>query len=172
MDSTRHSNRTRLNAGFSLIEVIAVIAIIGILSALAVPHMGNILKGSKKSVAGDLIDNLNKANRQFNHSYWNLRTTPDAASGNDELTILRTLQWRESDAAAGGELHAKGPFMRADWSPLTSTSTADYRLQWTGSSWRLLEPPSTGAGLKVNFNGSDLGIAYTYPANYQPVGPN
>lgn len=172
MNASQHTNRCCRTAGFSMVEALIVIAIIGILSALAVPQMGGILNGSRKSVAQNLLDSLNKATREFGHAYWSLRTTPDTATGNDELTILRTLQWRESDTAAGGELHTKGPFMRPDWSPLTSTSTTDYRLVWTGSSWRLVQPTQAGAGLKINFNASDLGTTYTYPANYKPVGQN
>jgi len=172
MDAHQHPNRFRRSAGFSMVEALIVIAIIGILSALAVPQMGGILNGSKRSVSQNLLDSLNKATREFSHAYWSLRTTPDPATGSDELAILRTLQWRESDTAAGGELHAKGPFMRPDWSPLTSASTTDYRLVWSGSSWRLVEPNQTGAGLKIDFNASDVGTTYTYPANYKPVGQN
>jgi type II secretory pathway pseudopilin PulG len=155
-----------------MVEVLVVIAMLGILSALAVSNMGGILTGSKSGISRNLLDSLNKATREFGHAYWTLRTTPDTATGSDELAILRTLQWRESNTAAGGELHTKGPFMKPDWNPQTSSSTADYRLLWTGSSWRLVEPPLAGAGLKIDFNASDVGSAYTYPANYQPVGQN
>lgn len=160
-----NSHRT---SGISLVEMVITIAVIGILSALAVPTIGNIVEGSRRGVAENVIQTLNKATRQFGHSQWDLRTTPFATSGGDEMLILRTLQWRDPDFS--GELNPKGPFMKNDWNPTTSTSDEDYRAEWTGSTWRLLEPGTSGAGLKIIFDGSDLGTPYVHDASFTPVG--
>lgn len=154
--------------GFSLVEVITTIAVIGILSAIAIPSIGNIVEGSRRGVAENVVQTLNKATRQFSHSQYDLRTTPIAASGGDEMLILRTLQWRDPDLS--GELNPKGPFMKNDWNPSTSTSAEHYRAEWTGSTWRLLEPGTAGAGLRIVFDGSDLGTLYVHEAGFEPIG--
>lgn len=161
------SFRSVTKRGFSLVETMVVIAVIGILAAVAIPNLGNLLGGSKRGVAGNVISGLNKATREFGHSQWDLRSSPVASAG-DEMLILRTLQWRESDLT--GELNPKGPFMRNDWNPTTSSSSEDYRAEWTGSHWRLLEPGTAGAGLKIVFDGSDLGTPYVHDSGFTPVG--
>lgn len=161
-------SKTRSSDGFSLVEMIITVAVIGILSAIAVPTIGNVLEGSRIGVAENVVATLNKATREFGHSQWDLRTTPVASSGGDEMLILRTLQWRDPDTS--GELNPKGPFMRNDWNPSTSTSDEDYRIEWTGSSWRLLQPGTAGAGIRVDFAGKDLGTPYAHDPAFTPVG--
>jgi len=152
----------------SLVELVITIAVLGILSAVAVPTIGKVVEGSRRGVAENVVQTLNKATREFGHSQWDLRTTPFPSSGGDEMLILRTLQWRDPDLS--GELNPKGPFMRNDWNPATSTLDTDYRAEWTGSIWRLLEPGTAGAGLKIVFDGSDLGTPYTHDGSFSPVG--
>lgn len=160
--------RSQRRAAFSLVEVLTTIAVIGIVAAIAIPGLGRILEGSRRGVAKNIIETLNKATRNFSHSQWDLRSAPVPASGGDELLILRTLQWRDPNPT--GELNASGPFMKIDWNPVTSTSSDDYRAEWTGSSWRLLEPGTAGAGLKIIFDGSDLGTPYVHDGGFKPVG--
>jgi len=162
--------RPQNNRAMSLVEMLIVIAVIGIISAIAVPNIGTILQGSKSGVAENVVQTLNKATREFGHSHYDLRTNPIAASGGDEMLLLRTLQWRESDASSGGELNPKGPFMRTDWNPTTSVSDEDYRTEWTGSAWKLVEPGTAGAGLKIIFDGTDLGTPYVHAASFAPSG--
>jgi len=155
-------------SAFSLVEVLATVAVIGIVSAIAIPSVGRVVEGSRHGVAENIIQPLNKATRQFGHSQWDMRSTAVPSSGGDELLILRTLQWR--DTRANIELNPPGPFMKTDWNPTTSTGVDDYRAEWTGSSWRLLEPGATGAGLKIIFDGSDLGTPYVHDPAFAPVG--
>ncbi len=155
------------NRAFSLVEMLITVAVIGILSAIAVPSIGNVIEGSRRGVAENVISTLNKATREFGHSQWTIATTP-VSSGADEVYILRTLQWRDPDTS--GELNPKGPFMRSDWNPVSSNSADDYRAEWTGSSWRLLEPDTAGAGIKIDFDGSDLGTPYIHDPTFVPAG--
>ncbi len=153
---------------FSLTEMLATVAVIGILAAIAIPSVATVVEGSRRGVAGNIIETLNNATRNFGHSQWDLRTTANAASGSDELLILRTLQWRDPNPS--GELNAAGPFMKTDWNPSTSSISGDYRAEWTGASWRLLEPGTAGSGLKIVFDGSDLGTPYVHVSGFVPVG--
>jgi len=155
-------------SAFSLTEMMITVAVIGILSAIAIPNVGKITEGSRRGVAGNVIQTLNQATREFGHSQWDLRSSPVTTSGGDEMLLLRTLQWRDPNPS--GELNLPGPFMRTDWNPTTSNLDVDYRAEWTGSSWRLLEPGTTGAGLKIIFDGSDLGTIYVHDSTFTPVG--
>ena len=163
-----HRPEIHRQSAFSLVEVIVVIAIIGILSAIAVPNVGKVVEGSRRGVAENVVQTLNKATREFGHSQWDLRANPVPASGADELLLLRTLQWRDTRTTV--ELNAPGPFMRTDWNPGTSTSNQDYRAEWTGSAWALREPGESGAGLNITFGGTDLGTPYVHAAGFTPVG--
>jgi type II secretory pathway pseudopilin PulG len=148
--------------------MIATIAVIGILAAISIPALGRVLLGSRRGVAMNVVETLNQATRNFGHCQWDLRATPNPSTGADELLILRTLQWRDPNPS--GELNNVGPFMRNDWNPAISSNSADYRAEWTGSSWRLLEAGSSGAGLKILFDGADFGTVYIHPPGFEPVG--
>ncbi len=161
-------NPANRRSALSLVEVLIVVAIVGILAAVAVPSVGTVTEGSRRGIAQNVVETLNKATREFGHSQYDLRTAPNAATGADEILILRTLQWRDPNPS--GELNVPGPFMKTDWNPATSTSDQDYRAEWTGSSWRLLQPGTPGAGLKIVFDGSDLGTPYVHAEGFAPVG--
>jgi prepilin-type N-terminal cleavage/methylation domain-containing protein len=158
----------RSSDAFSLTEMIATIAVIGILAAITIPGLGRVLVGSRRGVAMNAVETLNMATRNFGHCQWDLRATPNPATGADELLILRTLQWRDPNPS--GELNHVGPFMRNDWNPEISSNSNDYRAEWTGSSWRLIEAGTSGSGLKILFDGADFGTVYIHPPGFEPVG--
>ena len=155
----------------SLVEITITVAVVGIMASIGLTTYGNITERSKDTVARNLVDTLNKATRNFSHANWDLRFNAVAASAGDEMLVLRSLQWREPDGAANQkEIYYKGPYMRNDWNPATSSDTKDWRIQWTGSAWKLLLPETAGAGIKVNFEATDLGAPYVFPDNFTPVG--
>ncbi len=158
------------SAGISLVEVITTVAVLGILSSLAVPAYHRVVSGSSQTIASNLVETLNGATKKFSHSQWDLIYTAKPTQASDELYILRTLQWRDPDTT--GELNPGGPFMTPNWSPATSSSDEDYRAEWTGSSWRLLEPGEAGTGLKLALDASDVGTGYAFPADFKPAGAN
>ncbi|MCB1234915.1 MAG: prepilin-type N-terminal cleavage/methylation domain-containing protein [Verrucomicrobiae bacterium] len=165
----RPSIARRRVRGMSLVEMIITVAVVGILGGITIGTFGNVVDRGKDNIAQNLVETLNHATREFSHANWDLRFNAIEASGGDEMLVLRSLQWRAPDGASD-ELIPKGPFMRPDWNPSTSDSTEDWRIQWTGSAWKLLKPETAGAGIKVIFDGSDLGTVYVFPDNFTPVG--
>lgn len=170
-DSSGIALRRRRSRGMSLVEIIITIAVIGILSSLAYAGFGKITDRSRDAVAANLVDTLNKATRNFSYAHWDLFLNPIPGATNDEFMVLRSLQWREPTVDPNqGEQFYKGPYMRPDWNPSASSTTDDWRIQWTGSSWKLLRKGESGTGLKVDFDGADLGTPFVHPANFVPVG--
>lgn len=169
--SSRKGFRRPGSRGLSLVEVIVTIAVLGILASIAYSGLGNIGDRSRDSIATNLVETLNKATRNFSYAQWEMSYPANAGSTADEQAVLRSLQWKEP---AGGayekELSHKGPFMRPDWNPASSSQEDDWRIQWTGSSWRLLSRGDQGSGLLVDFDGADLGTPYVHPPNFSPVG--
>lgn len=152
----------------SLVEVVVTVAVLGILSSLAIPTYHRVVSGSSSTIASNLVETLNGATKMFSHSQWDLVYPAKPSQASDELYLLRTLQWKDPDTT--GELNPGGPFMTPNWSPATSSSVEDYRAEWTGTSWRLLEPDESGTGLKLDLNGGDIGTGYSFPSDFKPAG--
>lgn len=159
------SPRRRGAAGISLAEVLTVIAVIGILAAVAIPSISGVFSPSKTAIARNLVETLNGAVHRFNQTNYELLFTGVSVSGQDEMLILRTMQYRNPANPAPGS-----PYMRNDWNPAISSSSADYRIMWMGNLYRLLEPGQSGTGLKVNFDGSDLGVPFVFPPGFTMAG--
>ena len=155
-------------SGFSLVEMTVTIAVLGILSAVAISSVGDIVGKSRDTVAANVLESLNKATREYSHSHGDLIYEAFSVSQADELIVLRSLQYKApSDSVGQYELNPKGPFMRPDWQPTTSSDSKDYRITWTGSAWKLLKPGDTGGGLKLVFDGSDLGNPVVFPPGFE-----
>lgn len=163
MTLSRQNRSTR--RGFSLVEMITVVAILGVATSMAVMKIGRVSDGTKLTVATDITEKLNQGVRQFSQVNWDMTFNANPLSGGDEILVLRSLQYRDPDEPAHGS-----PYFRTNWNPSTSSSAEDYRIEWTGSAWQLLEPGTDGAGIKVVFDGSDLTTPFVFPAVFTPVG--
>jgi prepilin-type N-terminal cleavage/methylation domain-containing protein len=152
-------------SGFSLVEVTITIAIAGVMAGIAISAFGNITKSAKISVAQNVVETLNDATKQFGHAQYKIVSAAENTDSTDEVQILHTLQWKDPSIEFG----TGGPFMKTEWIPLTSNSNEDYRAVWAGSYWKLVQPGETGAGLKINFEGTDLGVHVDLGANFEPV---
>jgi type II secretory pathway pseudopilin PulG len=148
-----------------LTELLVTIAVIGVLAAVAIPSTINIYAPSKEAIARNLLESLNGAIHRFNQTNYELLYTAVSASGQDEIHVLRTMQYRDPNNPKPGS-----PYMRVDWNPVTSSSTADYRIMWMGNVYKLLSPGQQGTGIKVNFDGADLGVPYVFPAGFTMAG--
>ena len=146
-------------------ETLTVIAIIGVLAAIAIPNMRGLLGTSKTTIANNLVETLNTAVHRFNQTNYELLATAVSNSAQDELLTLRTLQYRNPTNPKPGS-----PYMRHDWNPTASSSASDYRVVWSGSLYKLLEPGESGTGLKVDFEGGDLGEPFVFPSGFTMAG--
>jgi len=63
-----HCRTNTTRKGFSLAEMLTTLAVIGILAAVAIPSVGTVVEGSRRGVAVNIIETLNKAARNFSHS--------------------------------------------------------------------------------------------------------
>lgn len=150
--------------GFSLLEAVVMVAVIGILASISVKSVGKITKASKETVAQNLVETLNNATKEFGHAQYKIVSNGEDNSSDDEVAILRTLQWKDPSI----ELGVAGPFMR-NYVPAPSSSSDDYRVVWAGSFWKMARPGESGHGLKVNFEATDLANTYTHPSDFSPV---
>lgn len=151
--------------GLSLPEVIVVLAILATLLALAIPQFKGMFGASQDVLARNFIETLNSAVHRYGQGNGELIFTSMAASGTDEMQMLRALQWRHPENPKPGS-----PYMRPDWNPDTTSDTAYYRIQWNGSLFALLPPGSPGLGIKLMFDGSDITTPFVFPPGYNPGG--
>ncbi len=157
--------KRRSTCGISLVEVITVIGVLGILAAVAIPSVSGVMSPSKVALARNTVETLNGGVHRFNQTNYELLFTGVSASAQDEVLILRTMQYRNPSNPAPG-----APYVRNDYNPTTSSSTSDYRAVWMGNLYKLLEPGQSGTGLKIVFDGSDLGVPFVFPPGFTMAG--
>ncbi|HEY8899537.1 MAG TPA: prepilin-type N-terminal cleavage/methylation domain-containing protein [Chthoniobacterales bacterium] len=162
-------SRSRLRA-FSLPEMVVVIALIGILAAIAIQGFSGTSTAARETVARDNLQLLNRGLLHFNQTNWDVVLNRNDSSTADELAILRTLQWRNPDPSTPGAPGA--PYVPQNFSDTTSSSTDDYRIQWNGYAFELIRPGTVGMGLLTGERNPGSASSYSFPSDYQPLGPN
>ncbi len=148
--------------------MITVLAAVGLLASVAINQLPNLLAGSKDALARDKLEMLNRgvhAHQEANYkdNLSNLSAVPGDFW--DEIKVLQQLQYRHPTNPAAGS-----PYVPGIYRPDTSSSSADYRIYWTGSLFTLIPPGTAGVGIKVVFDGSDIGEPYNYPPTYKWTG--
>ncbi|MEI6535833.1 MAG: prepilin-type N-terminal cleavage/methylation domain-containing protein [Verrucomicrobiaceae bacterium] len=152
------------NHGMSLVEMLMTISIIAILSSLAISNFAGINEKSKASVAKELLERTNTAVHRFNETNYELVVNV-ATDGSDGMAVIRTLQYRKPVNPSVGS-----PYLANNWNPDISSSTLDYRLVWSRTLFKLVNPGDMGTGIKVDFSGAALTTPYTFPTGYTMAG--
>jgi prepilin-type N-terminal cleavage/methylation domain-containing protein len=150
---------------FSIVELMIVVAMLGIVTSIAIPQLVGVLSNSKEVVVKDCVETLNKAIKKHSQLNYEIQISRDDSMAGEEVSIIRTLQWRDNDSPAPGT-----PFLKPNWHPVVSSAVSDYRMQWNGNEFVAIWPGESGIGVWVKFDGSDYGLNYEFPKNYVPVG--
>lgn len=156
----------RRTRGVSLLEMLVVVAVIGIMGFVASGHYGKVVEQSRETVAKNVVATLNQGvSRYYQIEGTGLRKVrPDDASSQEELDVLRALQWVDPVHPTPGS-----PYVRNDYDPGASASADDYRAVWNGAFFELRTPGQQGAGLAIAFNASDLGRKARFADGYVPL---
>jgi prepilin-type N-terminal cleavage/methylation domain-containing protein len=149
--------------GFSMVEMVTIVSIIGIIAAIAIPSISAMSPNSKYVLAVHRQELLNTALNQMNMAGRYISNSPQLSSATDEQLIVMTLQIRDENLVGS-------PFVTPNYAPKSSSDTSTYRLRYTGQRFELLSPQQAGVGLKVDFDGSDMGPPRIFPSNFRPFG--
>lgn len=149
--------------GFSMVEMVTIISIIGVIAAIIIPSMSGMSTNSQTVLAGHRQELLNTALNQMGMCGRQVSNSAQLSSASDEQLIVMTLQMRDPNLVGS-------PFVTPNYLPKSSSDTSTFRLRYTGQRFELLAPPQAGVGLKIEFNGSDMGPARVFPSNFRPFG--
>ena len=158
-------NKYPKHCGFSLVEVIVTVAVLVVISSLAIKYFGGTLDASRSVVAEDVMTVINNGLKKHSQMNYAFNLPADHGGVDDEIAILRSLQWRDPVDLVPG-----APFIPGNWHPVESYDIEEYRLRWNGKLFNVLEPGTSGSGIKVQFDASDYSLNYTFPDDFVPVG--
>lgn len=156
---TPHSQKR----GFSMVEMVTIVSIIGVIAAIAIPSFSSMSSNSKEVLASNRQELLNTALNQMAMSGRFVSNSPQLTSARDEELIVMTLQMRDPNLVGS-------PFVVSNYAPKSSSDPTTYRLRYTGQRFELIKPPQAGIGLKIEFDGSDMGPPRVFPPNFRPFG--
>jgi type II secretory pathway pseudopilin PulG len=140
---------------------------LGILAGVVLVQMSGSYEKAREALALERLEILNGNLKERAVSLREYVLNRSDSSTADELLVLMDLQYRNPDPA---KADFNSPYIDPRYRPTTSSSSADYRLRWTGRMFELLRPGIAGSGLKLVFDGSDIGTPRTYPPNYSSSG--
>lgn len=146
-----------------MVEMVTIVSIIGVIAAIAIPSMSEMSAGSKTILATNRQELLNTALNQMAMCGRHVSNSPQLTSTTDEQLIVMTLQMRDPNIVGS-------PFVVPNYLPKGSSDPSTYRLRFTGQRFELIVPPQAGSGLKIEFDGSDMGPARVFPPNFRPFG--
>jgi hypothetical protein len=147
--------------------MVTTISILGILASIVVLQMSDNYSTARGILAEDRLEMLNPSMSERAASVKEYVFTRVDANTTDEQLVLMDMQYRNPDP---DKADINSPFIEPRYRPTTSSSVNDFRLRWTGRRFELLRPGTTGSGLKVVFDGSDIGAPRVYPPNYNSNG--
>ncbi len=141
------------------------VAVLVIITSIAIKYLGGTLDASRSVVAKDVMTVINNGLKKHSQVNYEFNLSADHGGTDDEIAILRSLQWRDPANPVPG-----APFIPENWQPVESSDNKEYRLRWNGKMFNVLEPGISGSGIKVQFDASDYSLNYTFPDDFVPVG--
>jgi type II secretory pathway pseudopilin PulG len=153
---------------FSVTEMVTTISIIGILATIVIAAMSGVLDGTKQGIAERKVEELNQAIAAYNQA--SAQSAYHAVlngSTDDENRVLQALRSRSSDPM---KARPGSPYVAPAYNPRTSSDGNEFRITWVGSQFKLLSPGTTGTGLLVVFDNSDMDGNATPPEDTNPLG--
>ena len=149
--------------GFSLVEILVVIGILAILAGVLIPTITRVLPSARETISRANLEELNQAVLRFHQANWELVLEADDDSNDDEVAIVRSLQYRGANPAPGS------PYLDPTMTIESSDDETTFRASWNGRVFQMLEPGTSGSGLDLARMHSS-GTAFAFNENYQPVG--
>lgn len=149
-------------------EMILVISIMGILASLALSQFTGTTQASKQSAAKEKLERLNQALIAYNsvvREAYKIDSISARSDSSDESLVLLALEFRHSTSPTIG-----APYVDPRYRPDTSSNSEDYRIQWSGTMFKLLTPGQSGTGLLVAFDGSDMKTPFPFTDSFRPLG--
>lgn len=153
--------------GFSLSEIVITISMLGVLAGVVLVQMSGSYEKARETLALEKMELLNTNLKARAASLKEYVLSRNDGATMDENLVLTELQYRHPDPL---KADFNSPYIDPRYRPVTSASSKDYRLRWTGRMFELLRPGTPGSGLLVVFDGSDIGTPRTYPPNYSSSG--
>lgn len=149
-------------------EMILVISLLGILATLALSQFSGATQSSKMVVAREKLESLNQGLIAYNtvvREAYKIESFAARTDTGDENTVLLALEFRHSTNPSPG-----APYLDPRYRPDTSSSSEEYRIQWSGTMFKLLTPGQSGSGLLVAFDGSDMKTPFPFTDSFRPLG--
>lgn len=168
--SSSPSNRqTALRSvlGFSLTEMVTTVSVLGILAGVVVLSMSSNYEVAREILAKQRVEMLNEGLSKFATAQREITTLALNSVTSDERLVLLYLQYRNPDP---GKAALNSPYVVPEYRPAYSTSNRDYRIRWNGKRFELLKPGESGSGIKMVFDGSDMGTPFEYPPDFNTSG--
>ena len=133
----------------TLVEMLIVISIISVLSSIAsMSYKGN-FESAERAISIDFVEQLNNALKEYEQNVKALTIAANDAVTTEENNIVDLLQAK--DITVFGS-----PFFRSDWQPITGNDPETYRIRWNGVTFEIIEQNSSGTGLEIRTDGSDI----------------
>jgi prepilin-type N-terminal cleavage/methylation domain-containing protein len=140
------TNRAAARAGFrrgvTLVELLVSITLVGILAAIGIANLKDVSSGARQETDIDTGNLLNRAVLHYGQSSAEIAIAAGSDSS-DELSVIALLQARDPQLPGS-------PYLPADMSFSTSSSTDVVRYEWTGAFFRVLPEGAAGAGITVD----------------------
>jgi prepilin-type N-terminal cleavage/methylation domain-containing protein len=156
--------RRSLSRGVSLVELLVVIVAIAVLVSIGLVAVRNAVPAASSGTAESNLAKLNRAILAYSQAASTIVLDPDDASADDEIFIIRSLQYHHPERLVPG-----APFLSPQLG-LEISQDADYRAVWNGVFFEMATDDSPGIDL-LRLQESTA-APFDFPVGFQPVGAN